>query len=147
MPANKTPQRSGLIFLSGWAMNNARWDDCLSRLRPSRPCRRIKLPGLDCLAGHDARAAMAACAGKPARGERLADNDARAAMAAHTGSVSFIGGSHDRPAPAASLHARGRPLARGQTFIVPQAGHALPMSHPRQLAERPLDCLDNADVH
>lgn len=82
-------------------------------------------PGLDCLAQHDARNALSA----------------------YRERVYFIGGAHDRIVSAASLHSSRRLVQHGRTFILPEAGHAMMISHPQRLAKILLSCIHDHDVH
>lgn len=82
-------------------------------------------PGLDCLAEHDARSALSA----------------------YRGRVDFIGGAYDRIVSPASLHASSRLVRHGRAFILPEAGHAMMISHPQGLAKLLLSCIYDHDVH
>lgn len=77
----------------------------------------------------------------------LAEHDVRTMMPTYPGTVTFIGGERDRLVSPASLHASSRIVAHGRSFIIPHAGHALILSHPRHVAQHILDCVHDRSCH
>lgn len=66
----------------------------------------------------------------------LQSADYRAALSDYPGQVSFLAGEEDSIYPVLAVRNSAALCRQGDCEIIPQAGHALPVSHPQQLARK-----------